>query len=193
MKLANATVPITVASRGIGAAFAKAALARGARKVCAGAGDPKKVALPGVTPIPLDVNSPPDRAAAVMAAGDVTLVINNAGGALLNAASVASWITRPGLAVHAVSKSAAGSLSNGLRNELRGQNSQILTLHMAFADTDMTQGIDSPKSTPDDIVARAFDALEAGADEVPTDELTQQVKPGPSAQSGVYLQARDSA
>lgn len=70
------------------------------------------------------------------------------------------------------------SLSNGLRNEPRGQKTQVLTLQMAFVDTDMTQGIASPKSTPEDIVVRAFDALEAGADEVLADELTQQVKLG---------------
>jgi NAD(P)-dependent dehydrogenase (short-subunit alcohol dehydrogenase family) len=234
MKLDNATVLITGANRGIGLAFAKAALARGARKVYAGARDPKSVTLPGVTPIQLDVNSPADIAAAVEVAGDVTVVINNAGiaqfsgllaadaeaslrqqletnvfgvlrisrafapvlaanggGALLNVASVASWITSPALASYAVSKSAAWSLSNGLRNELRGQRTQVLTLHMAFVDTDMAQGIPSPKSTPGDIVARAFDALEAGADEVLADELTQQVKLGLSAQPGVYLQARD--
>jgi NAD(P)-dependent dehydrogenase (short-subunit alcohol dehydrogenase family) len=234
MKLDNATVLITGANRGIGLAFAKAALARGARKVYAGARDPKSVTLPGVTPIQLDVNSPADIAAAVEVAGDVTVVINNAGiaqfsgllapdaeaslrqqletnvfgvlrisrafapvlaanggGALLNVASVASWITSPALASYAVSKSAAWSLSNGLRNELRGQKTQVLTLHMAFVDTDMAQGIPSPKSTPGDIVARAFDALEAGADEVLADELTQQVKLGLSAQPGVYLQARD--
>jgi NAD(P)-dependent dehydrogenase (short-subunit alcohol dehydrogenase family) len=234
MKLDNATVLITGANRGIGLAFAKAALARGARKVYAGARDPKSVTLPGVTPIQLDVNSPADIAAAVEVAGDVTVVINNAGiaqfsgllapdaeaslrqqletnvfgvlrisrafapvlaanggGALLNVASVASWITSPALASYAVSKSAAWSLSNGLRNELRGQKTQVLTLHMAFVDTDMAQGIPSPKSTPGDIVARAFDAFEAGADEVLADELTQQVKLGLSAQPGVYLQARD--
>jgi NAD(P)-dependent dehydrogenase (short-subunit alcohol dehydrogenase family) len=234
MKLDNATVLITGANRGIGLAFAKAALARGARKVYAGARDPKSVTLPGVTPIQLDVNSPADIAAAVEAASDVTVVINNAGiaqfsgllapdaeaslrqqletnvfgvlrisrafapvlaanggGALLNLASVASWITSPALASYAVSKSAAWSLSNGLRHELRGQKTQVLTLHMAFVDTDMAQGIHSPKSTPGDIVARAFDALEAGADEVLADELTQQVKLGLSAQPGVYLQARD--
>jgi NAD(P)-dependent dehydrogenase (short-subunit alcohol dehydrogenase family) len=234
MKLDNATVLITGANRGIGLAFAKAALARGARKVYAGARDPKSATLPGVTPIQLDVNSPADIAAAVEAAGDVTVVINNAGiaqfsgllapdaeaslrqqletnvfgvlrisrafapllavnggGALLNVASVASWITSPALASYAVSKSAAWSLSNGLRHELRGQKTQVLTLHMAFVDTDMAQGIPSPKSTPGDIVARAFDALEAGADEVLADELTQQVKLGLSAEPGVYLQARD--
>jgi hypothetical protein len=55
----------------------------------------------------------------------------------------------------------------------------------------MTQGITSPKSSPQDIVARAFDALEAGADEVLADDMTQQVKLALSAQPGVYLQARD--
>ena len=234
MKLDNATVLVTGANRGIGLAFTKAALARGARKVYACARDPSSVTLPGVTPLRLDVNSPVDLAAAVEAAGDVTVVINNAGiaqfggllaadaeaslrqqletnvfgvlrvsrafapvlaanggGALLNVASVASWISSPALAGYAVAKSATWSLSNGLRNELRGQKTQVLTLHMAFVDTDMTQGIPSPKSTPQDIVARAFDALEAGADEVLADETTQQVKLGLSAQPGVYLQARD--
>ncbi|MEY2875920.1 MAG: hypothetical protein RLZZ373_3291 [Pseudomonadota bacterium] len=173
MKLDNATVLITGANRGIGLAFAKAALARGARKVYAGARDPKSVTL-----LQLDVNSPAD-IAAVAAAGDVTV------------ASVASWITSPALAGYAVSKSAVWSLSNGLRNELRGQKTQVLTLHMAFVETDMTQGIASPKSTPEQIVAKALDALEASADEVLADEMTQQVKMGLSAQPGVYLQEQD--
>ena len=234
MKLENATVLITGANRGIGLAFAKAALARGARKVYAGARDPRSVTLPDVTPLRLDVNSPAEIAAAVAAAGDVTVVINNAGiaqfggflaadaearlrqqletnvfgvlrisqafapvlaanggGVLMNVASVASWITSPALAGYALSKSAAWSLSNGLRNELRSQKTQVLTLHMAFVDTDMTHGIASPKSTPEQFVANALDALEAGADEVLADEMTQQVKLGLSAQPGVYLQARD--
>lgn len=234
MKLDNATVLITGANRGIGLAFAKAALARGARKVYAGARDPRSVTLPGVTPIQLDVNSPADIAAAVEAARDVTVVVNNAGiaqftsplaaeaesslrqqleanvfgvlrisrafapvlaanggGALLNVASVASWITSPALAGYAVTKSATWSLSNGLRDALRGQKTQVLTLHMAFVDTDMAQSIAMPKCSPEQLVARAFDALKAGADEVLADELTQQVKLGLSAQPGAYLQARD--
>lgn len=147
MQLDNATVLITGANRGIGLAFAKAALARGARKVYGG-------------------------------------------GALLNVASIASWISNPALAGYAVTKSAVWSLSNGLRHELRGQKTQVMTLHMAFVDTDLTQGIDAPKSTPEDIASRALDALEAGAEEVLADETTRQVKQGLSAQPGVYLQAR---
>ena len=46
MKLDNATVLVTGANRGIGLAFAKAALARGARKVYAGARDPRASRCP---------------------------------------------------------------------------------------------------------------------------------------------------
>ncbi len=230
MKLQNATVLITGANRGIGLAFAREALARGARKVYAGARNPASVNLPGVEAIALDVNNPEHVAAAARRAGDVTLVINNAGiaafggflaegsiesarahletnffgplrlgqafapvlaanggGALLNVLSVASWINSPMLAVYGASKSAAWALTNGLRNELRAQGTQVLALHMGFVDTDLTQGIEMPKSTPEAIVRRAFDALEAGAEEVLGDELTQQVKRGLSAEPGVYL------
>ena len=233
MKLANATVLITGANRGIGLAFARAALARGARKVYAGARNPASITLPGVTPIKLDVTSLDDIATAAAAAGDVTIVINNAGiaetgsflapgaeaslrrhldvnvlgtlrvsqafapvlarnggGALLNVASVASWVSMPLLANYAVSKAAAWSLSNGLRNDLRAQQTQVLTLHMGFVDTDLAHGIEAPKSTPEAIVARALDALEAGAEEVLADEITGQVKQGLAAEPGVYLQSR---
>ena len=79
MKLHNATVLITGANRGLGLAFAREALARGARKVYAGARDPASVTLPGVEPIALDVNDPEQVAAAARLGNDVTLVINNAG------------------------------------------------------------------------------------------------------------------
>ena len=233
MKIANATVLITGANRGIGLAFAKAFLERGARKVYAAARDPLRVSLPGVTPVRLDVNAPADIEAAALLAGDVTIVVNNAGianfgsfladdaeavlrshletnvmgvlrvsrafapvlarnggGALVNVASVASWISSPVLASYAVSESALWSLSNGLRNDLRAQGTQVLSLHMGFVDTDLTQGIEMPKSTPEAIVKQALDALEAGAHEVLADDLTRQVKGGLSAEPAVYLGAR---
>jgi NAD(P)-dependent dehydrogenase (short-subunit alcohol dehydrogenase family) len=79
MKLDNATVFITGANRGLGLAFAREALARGARKVYAAARDPASVTLAGVVPIKLDVTNADDIAAAARACGDVTLLINNAG------------------------------------------------------------------------------------------------------------------
>jgi NAD(P)-dependent dehydrogenase (short-subunit alcohol dehydrogenase family) len=58
MNLDNAIVLVTGANRGLGEEFARQALARGARKVYAGARDPASVRLPGVTPVRLDVNDP---------------------------------------------------------------------------------------------------------------------------------------
>ncbi len=79
MKLDNATVFISGANRGIGLAFAREALARGARKVYAGARNLASVTLPGVHAVQLDVTDPAQVAAAVERCGDVTLLVNNAG------------------------------------------------------------------------------------------------------------------
>lgn len=79
MDLNDAVVFVTGANRGLGLAFAQEALARGARKVYAGARDPDSVTLPGVVPVRLDVNKPEEVAEAARRCGDVTLLINNAG------------------------------------------------------------------------------------------------------------------
>jgi NAD(P)-dependent dehydrogenase (short-subunit alcohol dehydrogenase family) len=230
MNIENAVVFITGANRGIGLAFAKAALARGARKVYAGSRDPSKITLPGVQAVRLDVTDDEQVREAAARCNDVNIVINNAGiatfggaiadgslesaraqletnyfgvlrmsrefasvlasnggGAMINVLSVASWIQRPTLGLYASTKSAAWGLTNSLRHELRAQGTQVLGLHMGFVDTDLTKGIDMPKESPEVIVQRAFDALEAGAEEVLADETTQQVKLGLTAQPPVYL------
>lgn len=232
MKIENSVVLITGANRGIGLAFARALLARGARKVYAAARSPASVTLAGVEALQLDVTNPQNIAAAVERASDVTLVINNAGiaqpggflavdseavmrrifetnvygmlsmskafapvlkanggGALLNVLSVAAWVNGGELAAYSASKSAAWSLTNSLRHELAAQKTQVLGLHMAYVDTDLTRGFEVPKSSADDIVQRALEGLEAGADEVLADALTQQVRQGLAAPHPVYLPA----
>ena len=79
MKIDNAVALVTGANRGIGLAFTRELLARGARKVYAGARDPATVVQPGVEALRLDVTRPDEVAAAAARAGDVTLVIINAG------------------------------------------------------------------------------------------------------------------
>jgi len=111
----------------------------------------------------------------------------NGGGALLNVLSVASWVNGGELAAYSASKSAAWSLTNALRNELAAQKTQVLALHMAYVDTDLTRGFEVPKSSPEEIVKRALDGVDSGLDEVLADELTLQVKRGMTAARPSYL------
>ena len=111
----------------------------------------------------------------------------NGGGALLNVLSVASWVNGGELAAYSASKSAAWSLTNALRHELAAQKTQVLGLHMAYVDTDLTRGFEVQKSSAEEIVQRALDGLEAGADEVLADALTQQVRQGLTAPRPAYL------
>jgi NAD(P)-dependent dehydrogenase (short-subunit alcohol dehydrogenase family) len=111
----------------------------------------------------------------------------NGGGALLNVLSIVSWVNGGVLAAYAASKSAAWSLTNALRHELRAQHTQVTALHMAFVDTDLVRAIEGAKSSPEDIVRRALDGLEAGLDEVLADERTQFVKRNLTAPTPSYL------
>jgi NAD(P)-dependent dehydrogenase (short-subunit alcohol dehydrogenase family) len=81
MEITGSVALVTGANRGIGRALTRALLGSGAAKVYAGARDPASVADADVTPLRLDVTKPDEIAGAAAAAGDVTIVINNAGAA----------------------------------------------------------------------------------------------------------------
>ncbi|MFI5489890.1 SDR family oxidoreductase [Micromonospora echinaurantiaca] len=78
MKIAGTTALVTGANRGFGRHLAAELLARGAT-VYAGARNPDRVDLPGVTPVRLDITDPASVTAAADLARDVTLLVNNAG------------------------------------------------------------------------------------------------------------------
>jgi NAD(P)-dependent dehydrogenase (short-subunit alcohol dehydrogenase family) len=79
MKIKNSVVFVTGASRGLGLAFSREALARGATKVYAGIRNPEDFTEPGLVPVKLDVTDPESVIAAARIASDVTLLVNNAG------------------------------------------------------------------------------------------------------------------
>lgn len=79
MKVAGSVALVTGANRGLGLAFAKAFMEMGASKVYAAARDPGAITLKGVVPLKLDVTSDEDVVAAARAAGNVNLLVNNAG------------------------------------------------------------------------------------------------------------------
>ena len=79
MKVAGSIALVTGANRGLGLAFAKALVEMGAAKVYAAARNSQAVTLKGVVPLKLDVTIEEDVVAAVRAAGNVNLLVNNAG------------------------------------------------------------------------------------------------------------------
>ena len=109
----------------------------------------------------------------------------NGGGAILNILSVLSWVNTPNIGGYGITKAAAWALTNSLRIELRPQGTQVVSFHAGFIDTDLTRGINTPKARPEDVVRQSFAAIEAGQEEVLTDEPARQVKKALS--QGVYL------
>jgi len=84
MQISGSTALVTGASRGIGRALIAALLEAGAAKVYATARRPQDVVVPPgaegrVVALPLDITDPASIAAAAQRAGDVRLLINNAG------------------------------------------------------------------------------------------------------------------
>lgn len=78
LDLSSQTALVTGANRGFGRALAAGLLARGAT-VYAAARRPESIDLPGARPLALDVTDPASVEAAVERAGDVTVLVNNAG------------------------------------------------------------------------------------------------------------------
>ncbi|WP_027556140.1 SDR family oxidoreductase [Bradyrhizobium sp. Cp5.3] len=96
--------------------------------------------------------------------------------AIVNVLSDIVWLPRPILTPYAASKAAAWSYTNQLRFHLSERGVQVLGLHVGFVDTDLTNGIDVPKASPEDVVRQTYDALAAGKSEVMADKGTAVLK-----------------
>ncbi|HEY0207552.1 SDR family oxidoreductase [Acerihabitans sp.] len=231
MKIAGSVVFVTGASRGLGLAFARLALAQGASKVYAGVRNPAGFNVPGIIPIKIDVTDEVSVIAAAKECQDTTILVNNAGigslskgalapdmiglskhlmdtnyygivrtaqafapvlaasdqSAMINVLSDVTWLSIPMLAAYAASKSAAWSLTNALRLELKAQNTHVLALHVGFVDTDLVKDFNVPKSSPEDVVHEVYAGLEAGKYEVLADEGTRHIKSTLSLEDAIYF------
>jgi NAD(P)-dependent dehydrogenase (short-subunit alcohol dehydrogenase family) len=79
MKINGSVALVTGANRGLGRAFARELVSRGAAKVYGAARHPDAVTDPGVTPVGLDITDAERVAQVARQCADVSLLVNNAG------------------------------------------------------------------------------------------------------------------
>ncbi|MEU3958010.1 SDR family oxidoreductase [Streptomyces achromogenes] len=102
------------------------------------------------------------------------VLARNGGGALVNIHSFLSWAAGSG--AYGASKAALWSLTNTLRIELAGQHTQVVGVHLGFADTDMVAAIPTEKIAPADVARAVLDGVANGESEVLVDEVTRMFK-----------------
>jgi len=139
-KAAGSVALVTGANRGIGLAFVRELIARGAKKVYAGVRDPDRLTdeFAGLSAkvVPLDVTDP----AAVGAAADAC-----------------------------PAKAAALFLSSITRSELADQGTEVIALIVGSVDTRMAAHVRGRKEDPRAIVRTGLDALDRGEHVTDTD------------------------
>ena len=98
----------------------------------------------------------------------------NGGGVLVDIHSALSWIA--GAGAYGASKAALWSATNSLRLELSGQGTQVVGVHLGYADTDLTAGVTAPKLDPRDVARLVVDGIEDGSSEVLVDDISRYFK-----------------
>ena len=104
----------------------------------------------------------------------VPVIEANGGGHILNVHSALSWFANGG--PYSASKAAFWSQTNSLRVKLLPLGISVTGLHVGYVDTDLTVGIDAPKTAPEEVAAKALDGIESGAYEVLVDEVSKRAK-----------------
>ncbi|MGW1887407.1 SDR family oxidoreductase [Streptomyces sp. NPDC001970] len=99
---------------------------------------------------------------------------SHGGGVLVNMHSLLSW--GAGAGAYGASKAGFWSLTNSLRIELAAQHTQVVGVHLGFADTDMAAALPVPKITAADVARIALDGVERGDSEVLVDDITRKMK-----------------
>jgi NAD(P)-dependent dehydrogenase (short-subunit alcohol dehydrogenase family) len=214
MTIADRTVLVTGANRGIGQALVEEVLRRGAKRVYAGTRRPLAHSDGRVTPLTLDVTDAVQTQAALERVDSLDILINNAGvalfddlsdraaleehlavnlfgtygvtqaflpllarsqGAIVNVLSLSAFASVPVLPAYSISKAAAFSLSQSLRALLAAQGVSVHAVMAGPVDTDMTRGLEIPKSSPESVARGILDGMEKGEEEIFPDPMSQSM------------------
>ncbi|MFF1635967.1 SDR family oxidoreductase [Leifsonia sp. NPDC058248] len=101
------------------------------------------------------------------------VIVANGGGGIVNMHSALSWLA---VGSYSATKAALWSASNSARVELHPQGVQVVGVHVGWVDTEMAAHTDDAKVPTAQVVAEAFDTLEAGGAEAIVGDTARHVK-----------------
>jgi NAD(P)-dependent dehydrogenase (short-subunit alcohol dehydrogenase family) len=81
----------------------------------------------------------------------------------------------PLIPAYSISKAAAFNLTQSLRALLAGRGVRVHAVLTGPVDTDMTRGLDIPKSSPESVARAIFDGVEAGVEDIFPDPMSTSV------------------
>jgi NAD(P)-dependent dehydrogenase (short-subunit alcohol dehydrogenase family) len=99
-------------------------------------------------------------------------------GAIVNNVSLMALAPLPLTPAYAVSKAAAFNLTQSLRALLAGRGVRVHAVLTGPTDTDMTQGFEIPKASPQSVARAIFDALDKGEEDIFPDPMSASVADG---------------
>jgi NAD(P)-dependent dehydrogenase (short-subunit alcohol dehydrogenase family) len=106
------------------------------------------------------------------------VLARNGGGAVVNIASVASFVNFALLASYSASKAAVHSLTQATRMMLKSQSTQVFGVYPGPIDTRMAEGIPFDKTSPSDAARAIVAGIEAGVEEIFPDPMSQGMGAG---------------
>lgn len=99
-------------------------------------------------------------------------------GAIVNNLSTAGFAPIPVVPSYSISKAAAFNMSQSLRALLASEGVTVHAVVLGPIDTEMSRGLDVPKTSPEVAAAGIFEGLEKGEDEIFPDPAAQSIAEG---------------
>ena len=100
-------------------------------------------------------------------------LLTSSQGAIVNNVSMMAQAPFPVTPAYAISKAAAFNMTQSLRALLAGRGVRVHAVLTGPTDTDMTRGLDIPKSSPQDVARAIFDGVDNGEEDIFPDPMSQ--------------------
>ncbi|HWF30070.1 MAG TPA: SDR family NAD(P)-dependent oxidoreductase [Mycobacterium sp.] len=102
-------------------------------------------------------------------------LLTRSGATIVNNLSVNALAPLPLIPAYSISKAAAFNLTQSLRALLAGRGVTVHAVLTGPVDTDMTQGLEIPKSSPESVARAIFDGVEKGEEDIFPDPMSKSV------------------